>query len=236
MRLIHEAGEESAVWAIGSNVICKVRYIFQGATSEASTLKAIKARQFSFDTPNVLYEGFCKGRSYLFIQRVSGITLQAAWPKLTDFWRAHYINAAVEAYSEMATWTRSMLGGVDGAGIADQFLIKPGDPDEFGPAKLLASCEELGMDTKTFVFNHADMGPTNIMVEEQPVTGKIGIIDWEIAGFYPILWIRTKVRISGGLNMETADDPLVWRKEVQKALAARGFEDVVPAWNNRRTK
>ncbi|KAJ6788257.1 hypothetical protein PWT90_02394 [Aphanocladium album] len=46
----------------------------------------------------------------------------------------------------------------------------------------------------------AHLGPTSILVDLQDDT--IGIIDWEIAGFLPIEWIRTKFRASSGMEEE----------------------------------
>ena len=41
------------------------------------------------------------------------------------------------------------------------------------------------MDCLNFVFNHADLGPTNIIVENKLNSRKVGIIDFEIAGYFP---------------------------------------------------
>jgi hypothetical protein len=78
-----------------------------------------------------------------------------------------------------------------------------------------------------FVFYHADLAPGNILVEEIPETGDVGIIDWEVAGFFPRGWIRTKFRISSGLDLpdSATDTPWEWRSGVQKLLGAHGFVD-----------
>jgi hypothetical protein len=88
------------------------------------------------------------------------------------------------------------------------------------------------MDCSSFVFYHADLGPTNIIVENVPISGEIGIIDFEIAGFFPRSWIRTKFRLSSGMDLSpsASGDPYWWRREVQKALGASGFDDVRVAW------
>jgi len=38
------------------------------------------------------------------------------------------------------------------------------------------------MDCSDLVFSHADLGPTNIIVEVNPRTGAVGVTDFEIAG------------------------------------------------------
>lgn len=50
------------------------------------------------------------------------------------------------------------------------------------------------MDYSTFYFWHSHLGPHNIIISSE--NGAVGIIDWEIAGFVPLAWIRTKFGIS----------------------------------------
>jgi len=88
------------------------------------------------------------------------------------------------------------------------------------------------MDCSSFVFYHADLGPTNIIVEDELITGKIGIIDFEIADYFPRSWVRTKFRLCSEMDLScfTPDEQGRWRTEVQKALGSNGFDDVVRAW------
>ena len=88
------------------------------------------------------------------------------------------------------------------------------------------------MDCSSYVFYHADLGPGNIIVENKPETGAIGIIDWEIADYFPRGWVRTKFRISRGTNLEddVSEQPTWWRSEIQKMLGEHGFEDYTQAW------
>lgn len=46
------------------------------------------------------------------------------------------------------------------------------------------------MDISKLVFYHYDLGPTDLLVN--PSTGSLGIIDWELAGYVPIEWVKTK--------------------------------------------
>ena len=228
IKLIHEAGDASAVWSIGGNGICKVRYIEEGVTPESETLNFVNSKQPTFDLPKVLHHAFGDDRSYLFIQRLQGRTLDTAWPSLNDHWKRHYVDATVNACMEMAQWQGPMLGGVDGQHIPEYLLAGAGD--DF--SVLDTSCKALGMDCAGFFFYHADLGPTNIIVEDKPKSGQIGIIDFEISGYFPKGWIRTKFRLSSGMDLSASasDDPRSWRAEVQKALGAKGFEDFTQAW------
>lgn len=236
IKLVYEAGDASAVWSIGNNALCKVRYIEEGVTPESVTINFVRDRQPSFETPKVLHHAFANDRSYLFLQKVPGRTLDAAWPSLNEYWRRHYVKAVVNVCREMAEWKGHVFGGVDGQNIPERYLLKPSAPEDFSSANLQAACEAMGMDCLNFVFNHADLGPPNIIVEDEPNSGKVGIIDFEIAGYFPRSWIRTKFRISSGMDLSrsVADDPYWWRVEVQKALGANGFDDVRKAWEEWR--
>jgi hypothetical protein len=74
------------------------------------------------------------------------------------------------------------------------------------------------------------MGPTNIIVEDKPNTGAIGVIDFEVAGYLPRDWVRTKFRLSPGMNLSDKDNPTWLRSEVQKLLGKEGFKDFSSAY------
>jgi serine/threonine protein kinase len=89
----------------------------------------------------------------------------------------------------------------------------------------------MGMDTSCLVFYHCDLGPTNILVD--PDSGGIGIIDWEIAGYVPKEWVRTKFQLSSGMGFPTGDDEDArrdWRRMVARELQAMGFPEAIDGW------
>jgi hypothetical protein len=98
------------------------------------------------------------------------------------------------------------------------------------PKQLLENCAEMFMDVSTLVFYHCDLGPTNILVDVG--TGSLGIIDWEIAVYFPVEWVRTKFRLSAGMNLSFGDEDSRgdWRRRVAKRLGKMGYRDVVDAW------
>ncbi|KAF2240342.1 hypothetical protein BU26DRAFT_526084 [Trematosphaeria pertusa] len=228
IKLVHEAGDASAVWSIGNSAFCKVRYIEEGITPESITLDFVQNQQPSFMTPKVIHHAFGNDRSYLFLRRLQGRTLDVAWPTLNTQWRLHYVNTVVDVCKEMAEWKGHRVGGVDNQNTPEYFLVTPRGSDNFNSVQ--AGCEAIGMDCSKPVFYHADLGPGNIIVEDEPTTGDIGIIDFEIAGYLPRGWIRTKFRLSPGMNLSASEHPTWWRAEVQKALGAHGFEDHADAW------
>jgi hypothetical protein len=76
--LVHEAGDASVGWSIGSNVLCKMRYIEKGVTPESVLLSYVQGHEPSFDIPKVLRHVYDNDRSYLFLQRLPGLTLDSA--------------------------------------------------------------------------------------------------------------------------------------------------------------
>ena len=230
IKLIHEAGTQSAVWSIGNNVICKVRKSFHGVTAESDTLEFVRAKHPTFETPKIILHVHDEDRNYLFVEKLPGRTLDAAWPTLDGHWRQHYVAKIADICVEMAQWKGAQFGGVDGKDLPEYYLTKGANPKIFDSAKLQAVCEQLGMNCNDLVFYHADLGPTNIIIEDQPVLGSVALIDFEVGGYFPREWVRTKFRLSRGHDLSCEDDPRRWRMEVQKALGDRGFEDVLEAW------
>lgn len=227
IRLVHDCGDSSAVWSIGNNAFCKVKIRVVGTTPEAATLAFVHRQRPGFEIPKVLHQAEHNGRSYLFLSRVRGRNLADAWFTLNEKWRYHYMNAIVSACKFLERREGNMLCGVDGRNVLEPFLVKYGAKDDFSPQNLQKGCNLMGMDCSKFVFYHADLAPGNIMVEDIPETGTVGIIDWEVAGFFPRGWIRTKFRINSGLDLpdSATDTPVEWRSGVQKMLETHGFED-----------
>lgn len=229
--VVHEAGDASIVWAIGSSAICKIRYIEEDVTPESVTLNFVQSRQPSFDTPKVLFHAFEKDSScsYLFLKRLPGQTLDKAWPSLNTQWRMHYVKEVLNICKDMAQWEGHQFGGVDKQNIPEHYL-QSSRANNF--SSLQTTCEAIGMDCSSFVFYHADLGPGNLIIEAAPKSGRVGVIDFEIAGFFPRGWIRTKFRVSSGMNLSDSviENPTWWRSEVQKALGEDGYEDYSQAY------
>ena len=122
-----------------------------------------------------------------------------------------------------------MIGGVDNQNIPEYYLRQRGAT---GFDTIKTTCEEIGMDCSDLVFYHADLGPTNIIVEDNPNTGSVSIIDFEIAGYLPRIWVRTKFRLSSGMNLTSSavDNRTVWRLAVQQLLEKEGFGDCAEAY------
>ncbi|CRG89756.1 hypothetical protein PISL3812_06795 [Talaromyces islandicus] len=234
-KLVYDVAEQSAVWSLGNSAFCKIKLYADSTTSEATTLAHVWDKQpTNFEIPSVFYSAESNGRSYLFLSRVPGRTLAEAWPTLDEKWRRHYVGAVVEVCETLESWRGKTICGVDGKNVIEPYLLKFRESENFDPENLLRPCKLMGMDCSKFVFCHADLGPTNIIVEDVPQKGTIGVIDWEVAGFFPRGWIRTKFRLSSGMNLPESVGGLSsqqwWRSEIQKLLGKRGFEDYSSEW------
>jgi len=235
--LIHEAGDASAVWSIGNNALCKARYTVPGITPESTTLKYVQEQNPSFRTPEVLYHAYDGDRNFLFLRRLPGMTLFKMWPSLDDKVRQKYVDEIVGMIREMEQW-KGPLGGVDGQGIIENWVLVPRAKRDYTPQNLKANCEDLGMDHSDCVFFHADLAPTNILVDGDAATGRISLVDFELAGFFPKGWIRTKFKVSWAFDLDESlnTDPELYRTMMEQALKVYGYEDYSEVWRQRRKR
>ena len=232
IRQVHDAGDASAVWSFG-NAFLKIK-LFQDrkqATKEHTTLDWLADRKISFDVPKVLYYAEGDDRSYLIVSRIPGETLGAAWRGLTETEKQQCVRRIVDMIKELSNWQGDSITGVDGLQLPESWLDVCREPHDFTPDTLRENCQTLGMDCSKVVFSHNDLGPYNIIVgDEKRVTG---IIDFEMAGYVPRAWIRTKFGISWALDLEESGvDCAEWRKQVAQQLGEEGFPEAIDAWKN----
>jgi len=130
---------------------------------------------------------------------------------------------------QLAEWKGDCIAGVDGGQLWDYGMNKLG-VEVFDHEHFRRNCEELGMDCSNLCFYHCDLGAVNIIID--PVTGSLGIIDWETAGYVPKEYIRTKFRFHFGMNLpsDTHDGKVDYRKRVAIKLSEMGFPDVIERW------
>lgn len=230
VKMVHRVRDQSIVWFIGSNVVCKVKKLVDGVTREHTTLEFIRQQDFDFDTPRPIFYTETKTHSILFLRKLPGRTLSEAWPGLDDKWRSFYVQRIVQVCETLAKIEGHQACGVDGRYIPEQYLARGMTNKDYRPESIKMVCKEVGMATDTFVLYHADLGPTNIIVELEPNTGRIGIIDWECVGFFPRTWIRTKFTVCSGHDIPNFADATQWRSKVSIALGQAGFEECGLKW------
>ncbi|KAK7428269.1 hypothetical protein QQZ08_005166 [Neonectria magnoliae] len=202
-------------------------------TREHVTLQFLKDQQpQGFDFPNVFHHFETSSRYFLVVSRVPGQLLDEAWPSLNETMREYYIRKVADICNRLAIWKGDIISGVDGHQLLERYLVKGNSKmaDALSPQQLLKNCTEMSMDVSALVFYHCDLGPTNLLVNAS--TGSLGIIDWELAGYVPVEWVRTKFRLSAGMDFNHGDEDSKrdWRRRVAQHLEKMGYSDVVDAW------
>ncbi|KAJ5047336.1 uncharacterized protein L3040_003163 [Drepanopeziza brunnea f. sp. 'multigermtubi'] len=188
-------------------------YIEEGATPESVTSNFVRDQRPSFEIPKVLHHAFGSDRSYLFLRRVPGRTLDTAWQSLNEYWKRHYVNAIVDVCKEMAEWKGAGLGGLDDQNRLECYLGTPRGGSGFGSANIEAGCKEIGMDCSVILY-HADLGPTTIIVEDEPIPGRVGIVDF-LKLLVTSLWAGSS---------PSFDSPPGWTYLLQARVARLGGE------------
>ncbi|CAI7572303.1 unnamed protein product [Penicillium bialowiezense] len=171
-------------------------------------------------------------RYFLVVSKVPGQLLHDAWPGMDETSRQYYIDKVADICDYLATWKGDSISGVDGQQLLERYLLKGNTKmaDALAPQQLLKNCAQMSMNVSAFVFHHCDLGPTNLLVDVS--TGSLSIIDWELAGYVPIEWVRTKFRISAGMDFDYGDEHSKkdWRRQVAQRLGKMGYTDVLSEW------
>ncbi|AEO60408.1 hypothetical protein MYCTH_2120439 [Thermothelomyces thermophilus ATCC 42464] len=231
---LYDAGGVSAVWRVG-DAICKAKkYSDPNMTWEHVTLDHLHNKcplgQLSFAVPNVIHHVQSKDRYFIIQSRIPGKTLAEAWPSMDESTKEYYVSRIAGICTELAAWTGDGIHGVDGRNLSDLYLTPLHGIEDMSPQNLLRNCANFGMDCSQFVFYHCDLGPGNIIID--PGERSFGVVDWEMAGFVPREWIRTKVRVSSGLDLHGDDDESRqdWRRRLQGRLGQDGFPEIADRW------
>lgn len=229
--MVHSAGDQSAVWRAGEAFIKAHDIFWTNATREHVTLAFLKARgPLDFDFPEVVYHGEFDRRYYLILTCVPGRTLSAEWPGMDEAMRQRYVWRVADICAKLAEWKGNAICGVDGQQLLEVYLSRGDSTDEFDHEQLRKNCMQMSMDVSSLVFCHLDLGPGNVIVD--PANDSIGIIDWELAGYVPREWVKTKFNVSSGMDFPTADaaERSEWRRLVARRLAVIGFTDAIDGW------
>jgi hypothetical protein len=190
---VHAVDNQAAVWRAGEAFIKAHHMDYPDVTREHVTLQFLKDQQpQGFEFPNVLYHFETGSRYFLIVSRVPGQLLDEAWPNLDEALRQYYIGKVADICNRLAVWKGDIISGVDGHQLLERYLAKGNSKmaDALSPQQLLKNCTEMSMGVSTLVFYYCDLGLTNLLVNAS--TGSLGINDWELAGYVPIEWVRTK--------------------------------------------
>ncbi|KAI3326669.1 kinase-like domain-containing protein [Xylariaceae sp. AK1471] len=229
VRQVHDAGDASAVFSFGDKLILKVKLISEGGRpQEHETLAFLAKQQLSFKIPTVVFHIAEGDRIYLFEPHMPGRRLNEAWWDMDAKEKEHISTRIAHICSELKAFQSSFMTGVDHKWMNP--LREPGQRD-YSPEALQKHCEELGMDCSTYVLSHNDLGPTNILIAGD----QIAIIDWDLAGYCPAAWVRTKFAVCGALDVERVsgtgtENDSAYRMQVEQKLGHMGFPEVMEAY------
>ncbi|KAI0190547.1 hypothetical protein F4808DRAFT_453859 [Astrocystis sublimbata] len=104
---------DSAVWSFGGAFL-KVRC----RTQDAKTTEEHK----TFNIPKVLYHTQADDRTFLFLSRVPGETLDQAWKTMSDDDKQYYVQKVASVCKELSLWTSPVIEGVDGGHLLDTWV------------------------------------------------------------------------------------------------------------------
>lgn len=149
--------------------------------------------------------------------------------------KEYVVTRVVEICAEIKVFRSNVMTGLD-----YNWMNPMQEPRDDRVEALQQHCQGLGMDCSVFILSHNDLGPTNIIVKRD----RIAVIDWEMAGYVPLEWVRTKFAICGALNVERVTRPSVvrdgeppvlelddeYRMRVEQKLGEMGFPEVTAAY------
>ena len=157
-------------------------------------------QQLSFDIPTVLFYTEEAGKTYLVEPCVPGKRLNEAWWEMPEEEKEHVVTRVSEICAEIQVFRSRDLTGVD-----YNWLDPLQEPDDQRVEVQQQHCKDLGMDCSVFVLSHNDLGPTNIIINGNQIV----VLDWEMAGYAPLEWVRTKFAICGAFY-----DRAAWDREI----------------------
>lgn len=227
--LIHQGGTLSAVWTIGRNAFCKVKDWAPGMVLESDTINFVHQKFPQIPVPKVIYSWIDQDKSFVILEKVTGITLRDAWGVMSTFEQNNVLNEVVSVCNLLISDTSSRLQNVHGGPVLEPYLAHSGNQ----LLEPLTLCESknyffgAGLQNPEisgdFHLYHADLGPGNIIVRDNHLAA---IIDWESLGYYPLFWIATKPSVSPGLDFDPPIPGVAmieWRKRLRIALEENGL-------------
>lgn len=201
--------------------------------AEAITMKFI-SQNTKIPLPKVLSAFSRKGIVYIVMERMQGRPLAVAWRHMSEQTKLDMLDQLrllIDELRALPPPADFAVGSCTGESLQDfrQSHVPP--PVRFGPFTTIhdfhswlrdglmqgqADTPDQG-DTDAInnmiakqdgpwpssVFTHGDLNPSNILVRDNKI---VGIIDWEMSGWYPHYWEYTSIRIGSYLINPVWDD------------------------------
>ncbi|KAG8161069.1 hypothetical protein KVR01_009333 [Diaporthe batatas] len=206
---------------------------------EAATMRFI-AEHTTIPAPKVLSAFERKGTAYIVMEKIQGEELGKIWRRTSEQTRASLLDQLRQHLDQLRALpppTEFAVGSCTGGSLQDFRQSCAPPPVRFGPFRTIQDFhnwlreglkpgESTDLDPKDVeelndmiarqegpwppsVFTHGDLNPSNILVRDGKI---VGIIDWEMAGWYPHYWEYTSLKIASDLV-----NP-IWHDNVEKFL------------------
>ncbi|KAI0142313.1 kinase-like protein [Hypoxylon sp. NC0597] len=229
--LVTKPGGRS-VWSLGSKYILKERGYYPGSELEVTNTNFI-ANKAKGRVPRIVASWREGDRFFSVQERIEGEPLEDALPKLTKEDLARIGKQVGEFIIELRSITRPQMQMMDGRPVIDRRLFKPLPGSAHASYSICTSHDQVAANlaysirhlvkpetlytlmakmpsAMPFTFSHSDLHEGNIMVKDGNF---VGLIDWELAGFYPRWWefVNSCELLSDYLPAELQDqDALAW--------------------------
>ncbi|KAK4034894.1 kinase-like domain-containing protein [Parachaetomium inaequale] len=201
----------SHVWRWDARTVVKLTDA--ASTSAEAVALAFVHERTSIPVPRLLKLAEQDGQGTIFMEFIDGQPLDEAWPSCTAAQRSHIISQLRGFLAELRAITGEFIGSVDRSVCNDQVFANRASAygpyaDEaafrVGIGQSLRACDADPTWTELVigfveamplhheeppVMTHGDLVPRNILVKDGHV---VGIVDWEMAGFYPPYWEYVK--------------------------------------------
>ncbi|KAM0334544.1 hypothetical protein ACHAQA_001574 [Verticillium albo-atrum] len=209
-------GRKIATWKIGDDTIMKDSTAAQGH-NETATLRFLRQKAPHLPTPDVKAEWETNGRRYIVQDLIPGQTLGAVWHDLDPPTRFRILDQVVAVIEQWRTLTNTRMSSVTGGPVESlrwgSTGFQPWGPfsrkrDLFAEFKGSLAPNPKAIremmwrnmpDCRPWTFSHGDLHVYNIMVEDGELSG---IIDFATAGFYPVWWEYTQLRMACGAQAD----------------------------------
>jgi len=212
--VLYSMGNRTVV-GMGPDLV--VKYGDRVRLSEAEAMEYI-ARNTDIPVPKVLKAFEQAGRTYIYMTRISGQTLDSRLDNLSDAQVERIVEQVAGYVTEMRNLGENDYIGSTTRGPCTDYFWQYNDQLPTGPfdneaqfndliisayhdrwgetrPKFHTFLRSLYRDNHRILFTHGDLAPRNIMVSDD---GRItGIIDWEYAGWYPEYWEYVKAHFGG---------------------------------------
>ncbi|CAI6087777.1 unnamed protein product [Clonostachys chloroleuca] len=227
---------DRGVWSVGSQLIIKERSIAP-PNYEAGNLRFLK-QHTNLPVPTVMKDWSENSRHFIINEKLTGETLNIAWPRLSPDERRRIAKQTADYITELRKLHSPQIQSLTGEPVYSTFLFLAGPTAPHGPfssdqelwaeldkalvnvpKKARQRLQEMMPVATPYTFTHGDLTNVNIMVDNGNLTG---IIDWETGGYFPVWWEFTSASV--GLGQEDKD----WKTLLQEYMPQ--FKEAKEFW------